>query len=184
MAKLLGISGSLRSQSLNTYLLNAAAKLVPEGTSLEVVTLHGIPLYDGDLEQRDGSPQAVERLKQKIRAADGIILSTPEYNNGIPGVVKNGIDWLSRPSDQISTLFGGRPFAVIGASPSGFGTLLAQTAWLPILKALGVKFWTGSSLQVSRAHTLFDDQGDLTDEAIQKRLAGFLKNFSEFTHQQ
>ena len=135
MIQLLGISGSLRKASLNTALLRAAADLV-EDARLEIATLHGIPLYDGDSEAADGLPPAVQALQAKVRDCDGLILATPEYNNGIPGVFKNAIDWLSRPPAQTKVVFGHRPVALIGASPGGFGTVLAQSAWLPVLKAL------------------------------------------------
>lgn len=122
MPALLGISGSLRKGSFNTALLRAAVDLMPAGSTLELATLHEIPLYNGDLETREGIPDAVQTLKQRIKACDGVLLATPEYNNGIPGVLKNAIDWLSRPADGIPEVFGGRAFAVIGASPGGFGT--------------------------------------------------------------
>ena len=158
MPALLGISGSLRQGSLNTALLREAVTLMPTGSTLELATLHGIPLYDGDLETREGIPEAVQAMKQRIKACDGVLLATPEYNNGIPGVMKNAIDWLSRPADENPNVFGGRPFAVIGASPGGFGTILAQNAWLPVLRTLGTKPWFGGRLMVSRyailQHTL------------------------------
>ena len=87
-------------------------------------------------------------------ASDGVILATPEYNNGIPGVFKNGIDWLSRPPADIPKVFWGRPFAIIGASPGGFGTILSQDAWLSVLRTLGARFWSGGRLMVSRATLL------------------------------
>lgn len=177
---ILGISGSLRAGSFNTALLRAAQAEAGDGVSLDVATLHGIPLYDGDLEQREGIPDAVAALKQRIVGSDAVLLSTPEYNNGIPGVFKNAIDWLSRPSDDIGRVFGDRPFAVIGASPGGFGTILAQNAWLPVLRTLKVRYWTGGRLQVSRAGSLFDAQGQLTDEATRKALADFVTGFAAF----
>lgn len=179
MTHILGISGSLRQQSFNTALLHAAKNLLPEGTTLEIATLHGIPLYDGDLEAKEGIPAAVATLKEKLRQADGVIIATPEYNNSIPGVVKNAIDWLSRPASDIPGVFGGKPFALAGASPGAFGTLLSQTAWLPVLKTLGTHFWTGGSLLVPKAHEVFDAQGKLTDAAIEKRLQKFLAGFSQ-----
>src|SRR5262245_24276252 len=97
MITLVGISGSLRRGSFNTALLRAAAQLMPEGSELKVETIHGIPLYDFDVETADGVPERVKVLKDEIAAADGLLLVTPEYNNSIPGVLKNAIDWLSRP---------------------------------------------------------------------------------------
>lgn len=181
MVKLVGISGSLRSGSLNATLLCAAAASMPEGSTLEIGSIRGIPLYDGDVEATDGIPEAVALLKEKIAAADGLLLVTPEYNNSIPGVFKNAIDWLSRPSSDIGRVFGGRPVALMGASPGGFGTILSQAAWLPVLRTLGADFWSGGRLQVSRASSLFDDDGDLADEKIAGQLRTFMKGFSDYT---
>ena len=178
MAKILGISGSLRAGSFNTALLHAARALAPAGVELEVATLHGIPLYDGDLEQRDGIPPAVRALKEKVLASDGLLLATPEYNNGIPGVFKNAIDWLSRPAAEIPVLFGDRPVALLGASPGGFGTILAQDAWLPVLRTLGAGFWSGGRLLVSRAGQVFDAEGRLVDGRVRAQLAQFLAGYA------
>lgn len=178
--KILGISGSLRRQSFNTSLLRAAQSLVGPDIELEIATLHGIPLYDADLEEKEGLPQAVRDLKARIMASDGLVFATPEYNNGIPGVFKNAIDWLSRPPADIAQVFGGRPIAVMGASPGGFGTILAQSAWLPVLRTLGAQHWSGGRLMVSRAHQLFDANGVLNDEAASKSLREFVQGFAQF----
>jgi len=180
MTKLLAISGSLRSGSYNTALLTAAQSIGVAGVVLDLATLHGIPLYDGDLEQRDGIPRPVQALKDRIRRADGLLLATPEYNNGIPGVFKNAIDWLSRPPADIASVFGNRPVAVIGASPGGFGTILAQNAWLPVLRTLGARHWAGGRLMLSRAQNVFDASGVLTDARIKQQLADFIGAFAEF----
>ena len=180
MIKILVISGSLRTKSYNTALARAAQSLAGPETTLEVATLHGIPLYDGDLEERDGVPQIVNDLKARIRASDGLILATPEYNNGIPGVFKNAIDWLSRPPADIPKVFANRPVAVIGASPGGFGTILAQTSWLPVLRTLGSRHWAGGRLMVSRANHVFDENGDMTDELVRKQLQDFLRGYVQF----
>jgi NAD(P)H-dependent FMN reductase len=180
MTTILGISGSLRSGSFNSALLRAASRAMPIGVELEIGTIKGIPLYDGDVEASQGVPEIVERLKQQIAAADGVLLVTPEYNNSIPGVFKNAIDWASRPAADIARVFGGRKFAVIGASPGGFGTLLSQTAWLPVLKTLGTNPWFGARLQVSRADGVFDASGELVDAKIREQLAKFLAGFAEF----
>lgn len=179
MARILGISGSLRAGSLNTALLRAARELAVPGIELELATLHGIPLYDGDLEQRDGLPAAVAALKERVLACDGLLLCTPEYNNGIPGVFKNAIDWLSRPAADIPQVFGGRPVALLGASPGGFGTILAQDAWLPVLRTLGTRFWSGGRLLVSRAGQAFDADGRLVDERVRQQLAQFLAGYRD-----
>jgi chromate reductase len=180
MVKLLGISGSLRAGSFNTALLRAAQQVAVGHITVEIATLHGIPLYDGDLEAASGIPAAVEALKAKVIASDGVIISTPEYNSGIPGVMKNGFDWLSRPQTDIAKVFGGRPVAIMGATPSGFSTLLAQNAWLPTLRHLGANLWTGGRVVVPHAHTLMKD-GEFTDEAIRKQVAVFVQGFATYT---
>ncbi|MBK8162305.1 MAG: NAD(P)H-dependent oxidoreductase [Gammaproteobacteria bacterium] len=184
MSRIVGIAGSLRSGSYNAALLRAAVDLMPEGSSLEIGSIKGIPLYDGDVEAKDGIPQTVTALKDRIAAGDGLLLVTPEYNNSIPGVFKNAIDWLSRPSSDIPRIFGNRPVAVIGASPGGFGTILAQNAWLPVLRTLGMRPWFGARLQVSRAGSVFGDGGDLADAKTREQLAQFILGFAEFTASQ
>ena len=175
MPTILGLSGSLRSGSFNTALLRTAAGLMPAGATLEIATLHGIPLYDGDAEARDGIPASVQKLKERIVACDALLLATPEYNNGIPGVLKNAIDWLSRPSADIPRVFGNRPVAVIGASPGGFGTILAQNAWLPVLRTLGTRTWFGGRLMVARAGQVFNESGEMQDEKMKAQLQRFLQ---------
>ena len=179
MVKLLGISGSLRRASYNSSLLRAATRLMPPEATLEVAGIRDIPLYDGDVEAQ-GIPAAVTQLKEAVVAAAGVLLVTPEYNNSIPGVFKNAIDWLSRPSSDIKRVFGGRPFAVIGASPGGFGTTLSQAAWLPVLRTLGAQFWAGGRLQVARAGSVFDDAGNLKDAEIEERVKQFLAGYVAF----
>ncbi|HXZ59279.1 MAG TPA: NADPH-dependent FMN reductase [Steroidobacteraceae bacterium] len=179
MLKLLGISGSLRRASHNSALLRAATRLMPQEATLEVASIRGIPLYDGDVEAQ-GIPAAVSTLKEAVVAAAGVLLVTPEYNNGIPGVFKNAIDWLSRPNSDVKRVFAARPFAVIGASPGGFGTILAQAAWLPVLRTLGTQFWTGGRLQVSRAATVFDEAGNLKDAGVEEQLRQFLAGYVTF----
>ncbi|MDE2291717.1 MAG: NAD(P)H-dependent oxidoreductase [Elusimicrobia bacterium] len=178
MTTLVGISGSLRRGSFNTALLRAAAAAAPAGVRLEVMDLRGVPLYDGDVEAAEGVPAAVTRLKDAVAAADGLLLATPEYNNSVPGVLKNAVDWMSRPSEDIARVFGGKAAAVIGASPGGFGTVLGQAAWLPVLRALGTRPWFGGRLLVSRAHTVFDESGALKDDALRGQLEGFLRGFA------
>lgn len=182
MIQLLGLSGSLRAQSFNTALLKAAqATLAGQAeVQLDIATLHGVPLYDGDLEQREGTPAAVRELKARILAADGLLLASPEYNNGIPGVFKNAVDWLSRPTPDVPDVFRDRPVAVMGASPGGFGTILAQSHWLPVLRTLGVRMWSGGRLMVSRAGTVFAPDGTLQDETVRRQLGEFVQGFARF----
>ena len=184
MTTIVGISGSLRAASLNSALLRAAAAEMPSGATLEVGSIKGIPLYDGDVEATQGLPPTVVALKELIVGADGVLLVTPEYNNSIPGVFKNAIDWLSRPPQDIPRVFGGRPVALMGATPGGLGTVHAQTAWLPVLRALGMQPWFGTMLYVSGAHTVFDASGTLLDEQIRERLRMYITGFAAFVQRQ
>ena len=177
MPNILAISGSLRAGSYNTALLRAGAGLMPPGATLEVATLHGIPLYDGDIEAQHGIPPAVQAMKERIMARNGLLLATPEYNNSIPGVFKNAIDWLSRPPADSTKVFGGRRVALIGASPGGFGTILSQNAWLPVLRTLGMQPWFGGRLMVSRAGQVFNEAGEMVDEKAKAQLGQFLQGF-------
>ena len=180
VSRIVGVAGSLRRGSLNAALLRAAIELAPEGLEIEPGSIRDIPLYDGDLESSTGIPDAVSRLKDQIAAADGWLIVTPEYNNSMPGVFKNAVDWLSRPSGDNVRVFGGKPVAVMGASPGGFGTIMSQAAWLPVLRSLGMRPWFGSPLHVSRAHKAFDEEGRLVDPSVQERLVRFLEGFREF----
>jgi chromate reductase, NAD(P)H dehydrogenase (quinone) len=179
VTSIVGISGSLRRGSYNTALIRAAALLMPEGARLQIESIRSIPLYDDDLEAAEGIPEPVVGLKEAI-AADGLLLATPEYNNSIPGVFKNAIDWLSRPPADIHRVFGGKAVALIGASPGGFGTILSQNAWLPVLHTLGAEFWSEGRLHVSRAQGVFDDAATLTDAGVKDRLRDFLRGLVAF----
>jgi len=177
MVTLVGLSGSLRRGSYNSALLRAAAALMPADSTLRIESIAAIPLYDGDVESAHGIPEPVARLKDAIAAADGLLLVTPEYNNSIPGVAKNAIDWLTRPNTDIPRVFGGKPVALAGASPGGFGTILSQTAWLPVFRLLGADFWSGSRLLLARAGTLIDQNGEIADAATRETIAKFVAGF-------
>jgi len=176
---IIALSGALRRASYNTALLRAASAMAPEGVTIELRTLHGIPLYDGDVEAQ-GIPEAVTKLREEIRAADALLISTPEYNHSIPGVLKNGLDWLSRPSGEGTRLFGGKPTGVIGASPGGFGTVRSQRALLAVLHAFGSDFWMAGELLVSKAGAVFDADGHLVDEKVRGQLQTFVHGFVDF----
>lgn len=180
MIRILGLSGSLRHGSFNAGLLRAAAKLASAGVTIDIGSIRDVPLYDADSEESEGIPPAVQALKASLLSADGLLLATPEANNSIPGVFKSAIDWMSRPVSDIASHFGGKPVAVIGASPGPFGTVMAQAAWLPVLRMLGAQHWSGGRLVVGRAGSLFDADGTLTDEATRERLRDFVAGFAAF----
>jgi NAD(P)H-dependent FMN reductase len=177
MAKILGIAGSLRRASFNASLLRAAVELAPAGTTLEIASIHGIPLYDADVEAL-GIPAAVAELKEKVVAADALLLVTPEYNNSIPGVFKNVIDWLSRPPADAARVFANRHVTLIGASPGRFGTVQSQRAWLPVLRTLRMRPWFGAPLYVSGAASVFDGEGRLVDADVRMQLEQLLREFA------
>ena len=179
MIRIVGISGSLRAGSYNAALLREAVALAPAGSEIVVETIRGVPLYDGDVEAADGIPPQVARLKEAVAAADGLLLVTPEYNNGIPGVFKNAIDWMTRPAADIARVFGGRPVALIGASNGQFGTILAQNAWLSVLRTLRTDPWLEGRLMLQRAGSAFDAEGRLA-EADRERLGKYLEGFAGY----
>jgi NAD(P)H-dependent FMN reductase len=173
---IIGIPGSLRQASYNAALLRAAAEVVPEGCTIDVASIRDIPLYDRDLESSGGPPPAVSALKQHILVADGVLLASPEYNNSIPGVLKNAVDWASRSPSP----FKGKPVAVIGATPGRGGTALAQAAWLPVLRTLGMRPYFGKLLMVSGAADLFAADGRLVDDGTRDLLREFVAGFAAF----
>lgn len=176
--KLIAISGSLRQASYNTRLVYLLERLAPSGVEVETATLSGIPLYDGDMEEAEGIPWAVEALRDRIQAADGLILVTPEYNAGMPGVMKNAIDWLTRPPDQIKPTFRGRPTALAGATPGGWGTAFAQAGALVTLRQIGVYLFP-DYLRVSGAGDRMSDGGDI-DPKLRDQAAKWLEGFVGF----
>ena len=183
MARIVGIAGSLRKASFNAALLRAAAELAPAGTEVEIASIAGIPLYDGDLESERGIPDPVTKLKNRIAEADGLLLVTPEYNSSMPGVLKNAIDWLTRPAKDIPRVFGDKPVAIMGATPGMGGTRLAQSAWLPVLRTLGTRAWFGKQLYVAGAAQVFDAEGRLVDERIRELLSELMTGFATFVGQ-
>ena len=180
MTRIIGIAGSLRRGSYNASLLRAAVESAPSDSKIETASIRDVPLYDGDVEAADGIPAAVTQLKDLVAGADALLLVTPEYNHSMPGVLKNAIDWMTRPSNDIARVFGNKPVGLIGATPGGLGTAFSQTAWLPVLHTLGTRIFTGRSLYVSGAAKVFDGDGRLVDAAVQQRLSGYLDGFVRF----
>jgi len=180
MARIIGIAGSLRKGSYNAALLRAAAGASPVGLEVEIASIAGIPLYDGDLEEEHGAPAQVVALQEAIAASDGLLIVTPEYNASIPGVLKNAIDWLSRPPMGAAKVFGDRPVAIIGATPGAWGTRLSQTALLPVFRTLGARVYLGKQLYVAAASKVFDGDGAMGDDKVRKQLSEFMAGFATF----
>jgi chromate reductase, NAD(P)H dehydrogenase (quinone) len=177
---ILALGGSLREASSNRALLHEAAALAPPGVALDLGLLDlpgALPLYNQDIVDRDGVPPAAARLKEALRAADGLLVATPEYNWGIPGFLKNAIDWASRPSSDIPHVFGDLPVALVGAGGGG-GTRLAQSAWLPVFRFLRMRPWSDETLYVTGARTKLDARGRLTDDATRDQLRAVVAGFA------
>jgi chromate reductase len=168
---ILGIAGSLRQGSYNRALLRAARELLPEGTELVEHDLRDLPLYDGDVEAA-GDPQPVVALKDAIRAADAILIATPEYNRGIPGVLKNAIDWASRP--PLASPLARKPVAIMGASTGLGGTRRAQEQLRSALEFPGALVLEEPHVLVPEAFMRFDESGELADAGVRAELGDLL----------
>ena len=180
---IVGLIGSLRKESFNRKLIQACASLLDRRFVLDVVGIDGIPLYDGDLEGASGVPAAASALKDRIASSDALLIASPEYNNSIPGPLKNALDWLTRPPADIPRVFGGRIVGVIGASPGRFGTLSAQQAWSPVLRTLGTIPYFGEKLMVSGANAVFAADGSFADTGSRDRVQQYLDGFAGFVLQ-
>lgn len=165
--RILGIAGSLRRDSYNRAALRAAAQLVPEGALLDIFELDGLPLFNQDDDQQP--PAQVVELKRRIREADAVLFVTPEYNYSIPGVLKNAIDWASRPYGD--SAWNGKPAAIMGATVGALGTVRAQYHLRQIMVYLNMFPINQPEVMISSAHTRFDQEGNLTDEPT----AGFIR---------
>ncbi|MDE2086427.1 MAG: NAD(P)H-dependent oxidoreductase [Xanthomonadaceae bacterium] len=173
---ILGISGSLRRASFNTVLLHAAQELLPAGVTLAVHDLHGLPLFDQDVEEQ-GDPAPVATLKDAVAQADALLLACPEYNGGITGVLKNAIDWISRPGiARSSAPLAGKRACIVGASPGATGTVRAQDQLRLVLRRAGAVVEPQGEVLVFQAHTKIAD-GRLADERTRELLARHLQNF-------
>jgi chromate reductase len=163
--KVVGISGSLRSDSHNTRLLRAAAELLPPGAELELVGIGDLPIYSEDLDTHP-APDPVRRFREAIASADAVVISTPEYNASIPGGLKNAIDWASRPFEH--NPFKGKPALVIGASTGIFGAVWAQAEVRKVLNHIGADV-IDTELPIGQAHESVGD-AELTEEAAAAEL--------------
>jgi chromate reductase len=171
MMRILGISGSLRERSYNRALLRAARELLPEGVELVGHELGELPFYDGDVETA-GDPDSVVALKEAIRDADAVLIATPEYNRGVPGVLKNAIDWASRP--PLGSPLTGKPVAIMGASTGRGGTARAQEQLRSALEFSRANVLEQPEVLVPEAFMRFDQQGELVDSGAQAELAELL----------
>jgi chromate reductase, NAD(P)H dehydrogenase (quinone) len=176
----LAIPGSLRRRSYNRSLLEAAVEISPAGLQLRLYEdLATIPMFDEDLEhETHGGPAAVQRLRSEVASADALLFSTPEYNQSIPGVLKNAIDWLSRPAPE--EVLVGKPVALIGATPGRWGTRFAQAHLRHVLGATGSVVLPSPVLFIRDAATLFDGDGRLSDGPTRTALRGLLEAFSRW----
>ena len=174
--RVLGMSGSLRTGSLNTALLRTAQEMAPDGVTIEIADLSDVPLYNEDVRQQ-GLPDAVVRLREGIAGADALLIATPEYNYSIPGVLKNAIDWASRPPDQP---FDGKPVALMGTSPGRLGTARAQYHLRQCFVFLNAPVLNKPELMIGDAGTVFDDTGRMVDEVNRGRITKLLTALAEF----
>jgi chromate reductase len=170
--QILGFAGSLRKNSYNKALLRAAAELMPKGAVLETFDLEGIPPFNQDLETQP--PEKIKDFKARIKAADAILIATPEYNYSIPGMLKNSIDWASRPYSE--NAFNDKPVAIMGASTGMLGTARAQYHLRQCFVFLNMHTVNKPEVMVNYAQEKFDVDGTLTDDKTRKRIAELIES--------
>ncbi|HKV11069.1 MAG TPA: NADPH-dependent FMN reductase [Thermoanaerobaculia bacterium] len=174
---LLAFAGSLRRASYNRALLRAAQELTPAGMKIDIFDIGDIPLYNEDVEA-EGDPEAVARFKEAIRDADGLLIATPEYNHGVPGVTKNAIDWASRPPRH--SPLDGKPVAILGASPGITGSARGQSQLRQAFEFTNSYCMPQPEILVYQAHQKFDEGGKLTDAKTREFLGRFLVAVGEW----
>ena len=178
--RVLGVAGSLRTKSLNRALLRAAKELAPPGMEIQEVDLAPIPLYNADVEAA-GLPEAVAAFKGAIREADALLFVTPEYNHGVPGVLKNAIDWASRAASGETPVLNGKPAGLMGATPGMGGTMRAQLQLRQAFVFTQTYPLAAPEVAVSKAHEKFDAEGRLVDEATRQVVAAYLVRLAAWT---
>jgi len=176
---ILGIAGSLRKASYNRGALRAAQQLAPADAKIEIFDLDGIPIFNQDDDAR--LPERVTQFKAKIRAADAILISTPEYNYSIPGVLKNAIDWASRPYGD--SAWDGKPVAIMGATPGMLGTARAQYHLRQVFVTLNMHALNKSEVLIANASDRFDEQGNLTDQKTRDHIKKLVDALVKWTRQ-
>jgi chromate reductase len=159
--KLVGVSGSLRKQSYNSGALRAIASILPEGVTFEIANIAQLPFYNADVEQR-GLPDSVKKFRAAVAASDALIFAVPEYNFSLPGVLKNALEWLSRPPDSPVNA---KPCAVLGASVSPLGTARGQFHFRHVAVSLNMHMVNVPHVDITSAKSKFDDQSELSDPA-------------------
>jgi chromate reductase len=175
--RIVAVAGSLRRKSYNRALIEAARELAPPGMSIETLEIGELPFYNADVEA-SGDPPAVATFKSVLAAADGVLISTPEYNEGIPGVLTNALDWASRLPGRAP--LSGKPVMMMGASPGQIGTARAQVHLRQILGHVQARVLPPPELLVGQAQTRFDDELKLTDESTRRILTSLLARFSRW----
>jgi chromate reductase len=176
--RVLGVAGSLRRGSLNRALLAAAAKLAPAGLTIDTFDLIDVPVYNGDVEAA-GEPGSVAAMKAAMQAADAVLFVTPEYNHGVPGVMKNAIDWASRPARNAA--LNGKPVGIIGASPGQTGSARGQSQLRQAFEFTNSYCMPQPEILVFRAHEKFDANGELTDAKTAEFLGRYLEALRAWT---
>ena len=179
--RVVGIAGSLRRASYNRALLCAAQQLAPQSLRIEIEELDDVPLFNADLDG-PSAPESVARLRQAVQAADALLLVTPEYNHGVPGVMKNVIDWLSQPLRQ--SVLDGKPTGLMGASTGFAGTARGQTQLRQAFVLTNTPAMLRPEVLIGRAQDKFDGTGRLTDEGTRQFVASFLEQFAVWIRQQ
>lgn len=172
--RILAFCGSLRRRSFNRAILRTAIESAPPSLAFEEFELGEIPPYNGDVEA-EGFPPPVDAFREAIRAADGLFVATPEYNHSIPGVLKNALDWASRPPDMP---FPGKPAGVIGASNGLIGTARCQAHLRQVFQTLGLHTMVHGEVLVSRAQDQIDDQGRLTNDRTREVIAKYVASYA------
>ncbi|WP_035710035.1 NADPH-dependent FMN reductase [Salibacterium aidingense] len=175
--KILGISGSLRKDSFNRMILREMARHTPEGADVSIFNLKHVPLFNADLEE-NGDPEAVEDFKESILEADGFLIVTPEYSHGMPGVLKNALDWAASVTNR--NVLDKKPAYVLGASPAPLGTALSQAQVKQTLAAAGAFVLQQPELYIGKVPSKIDEAGRLQDDSTKTRLHQAMEAFVEW----
>jgi len=177
--RVLAIAGSVRRASWNRRLLEAAAALAPDGVHVELFDLRDVPIYDGDLDTDELRPEPVRRLKQAVADADALVISTPEFNHSVPGVLQNAIDWISRPA--MKSVLADKPVGIMGASPGALGAARAQQQLKLVLMATLAQVMPHPGVSVGMVAEKFAADGTLAHEPTRRFVAAFVAQLAGWT---